>query len=466
MEENNREAQAFVAALMKRAKAAQAVYETYSQEQVDEIVAAIAWAGVKEDNAKAISELAMEESKLGNYASKYGKLQKKIRGALRDIKDLKTVGVIEEDPAKGIKKIAKPVGVIGAIVPCTNPEATPFIKAMFALKARNAVVFSPHPRTKKTNLLIVNIMRDVLKKLGAPEDLLISVEAPTIDISNEVMKQCDLVIATGGSALVKSAYSSGKPAYGVGVGNAAVIVDETCDIKDAANKIMLSKTFDYATSCSAENSLVVHESVYDELLEALQSEGGYLVSCEEKTQLQKAMWPDGEHLSAKIVAQEASIIAKEAGITIGEDKKFFMVRESGVGEGYLFSNEKMSVVVTIYKYSGGIENGIAKVNEITTHMGAGHSCGIHSTSEYNIMARGLGTKTSRGIIRQPQCFANSGDWVNGMPFTLTLGCGTWGGNISSENIQLKHFYNTTWVSYPIEAVIPDDKELFGAAMND
>ncbi|MBT7121520.1 MAG: aldehyde dehydrogenase family protein, partial [Clostridia bacterium] len=448
------------------ARAAQKIYENYTQEQVDEIVAAIAWAGVKEDNAKAISELAMEESKLGNYASKYGKLQKKIRGAQRDIKDLKTVGVIETIPDKGIKKIAKPVGVIGAIVPCTNPEATPFIKAMFALKARNAVVFSPHPRSKKTNFFIVSIMRDVLKKYDAPEDLLISVQEPTIDISNEVMKQCDLVIATGGSALVKAAYSSGKPAYGVGVGNAVVIVDETCDIKDAANKIMLSKTFDFATSCSAENSLVVHDSVYDELLEALQSEGGYLVPREEKTQLQNAMWPDGEHLSAKIVAQEASIIAKEAGITIGDDKKFFMVREEGVGEGYLFSNEKMSVVVAIYKYSGSIENGVAKVNEITTHMGAGHSCGIHSTSEEHIMTMALGTKTSRVIIRQPQCYANSGDWVNGMPFTLTLGCGTWGGNISSENIALKHFYNTTWVSYPIDAVIPDDKELFGSAMED
>lgn len=456
-------AKEYVSGLMQRARKAQLVIEDFSQEQVDTLVAAIAWAAVKEDNAKKIGQLAFEESRLGNYESKYGKLQKKIRGALRDMKGVKSVGVIEEIPEKGIKKIAKPVGVIGAIVPCTNPEATPVIKAMCAIKARNAVVFSPHPRTKKTNKMIVDIMRDVLKKYGAPEDLLITVEEPTIEISSEVMKQCDLVLATGGSAMVKSAYGSGKPAYGVGVGNAVVIIDETADIDDAAHKVMLSKTFDWATSCSAENSLVIEKSVYEKFLQALQREGGYLITGDEKKKLQDAMWPDGHKLSGKIVAQPAEVIAKEAGLTIGEDKKFFIVEEEGVGEGYLFSNEKLSVVVTVYKYEG-FDNAIAKINEITGHMGSGHSCGIHSNNDEHISRMSEKTKTSRVIVRQPQCYANSGDWCNGMPFTLTLGCGTWGGNISSENISLKHFYNTTWVAYPIEPVIPDDKELFGSIM--
>ena len=460
MDTSKTQAAEYVGGLIQRARAAQQQIEDYSQEQIDALVTAIAWAGVKTENAEKISTIAIEESRLGNYESKYGKLQKKIRGTLRDIKDVKSVGVIEEDHGKGLLKIAKPIGVIGAIVPCTNPEATPFIKAMFALKARNAVVFSPHPRTKKTNKYIVDIMRGVLKTNGAPEDLLITVEEPTIDISEEVMKQCDLIVATGGSAMVRSAYSSGKPAYGVGVGNAVVVIDKTADIKDAAHKIMLSKTFDFATSCSSENSLVVEESIYDEFLEALQHEGGYLVSGEEKDKLQDAMWPDGHKLSAKIVAQPAETIAKEAGLNIDNNKKFFIVEESGVGKGFLFSNEKLSVVVTVYRYSG-FDNAIEKVNEITAHMGSGHSCGIHSTDDSHIMKMSLRTKTSRVIVRQPQCYANSGDWCNGMPFTLTLGCGTWGGNISSENISLKHFYNTTWVAYPINPVIPDDKALFG-----
>lgn len=456
-------AKEYVNGLMQRARNAQQVIENFSQEQVDTLVTAIAWAAVKEENAKKIGQLAFEESRLGNYESKYGKLQKKVRGALRDMKSVKSVGVIEEIPEKGIKKIAKPVGVIGAIVPCTNPEATPVIKAMCAIKARNAVVFSPHPRTKKTNKMIVDIMRDVLKKYGAPEDLLITVEEPTIEISSEVMKQCDLVLATGGSAMVKSAYGSGKPAYGVGVGNAVVIIDETADIDDAAHKVMLSKTFDWATSCSAENSLVIEKSIYEKFLQSLQREGGYLITGDEKKKLQDAMWPDGHKLSGKIVAQPAEVIAKEAGLTIGGDKKFFIVEEEGVGEGYLFSNEKLSVVVTVYKYEG-FDNAIAKINEITGHMGSGHSCGIHSNNDEHISRMSEKTKTSRVIVRQPQCYANSGDWCNGMPFTLTLGCGTWGGNISSENISLKHFYNTTWVAYPIKPVIPDDEELFGSIM--
>ncbi|MBE0600618.1 MAG: aldehyde dehydrogenase family protein, partial [Firmicutes bacterium] len=302
-------------------------------------------------------------------------------------------------------------------------------------------------------------MHDVFRKYGAPEDLVLTVEHVSIDTSNEVMKQCDLVVATGGKPMVKAAYSSGKPAYGVGVGNAVIVVDETADIADAAHKIKLSKTFDYATSCSAENSLVVQESVYDDLLKALQGEGGYLLNADEKAQLQEAMFPEG-HLNTKVVAQPASTIAQLAGLKINTDNSFFIVEETGVGKDHPFSGEKMSVVVAVFKYKEFGE-AVAKVNEITGYMGAGHSCGIHSTSDDHILELSLNTKTSRVMVRQPQCYANSGDWVNGMPFTLTLGCGTWGGNISSENISLKHFYNTTWVAYPIPEVIPSDEELFG-----
>lgn len=452
----------YVASLIERARKAQAVAESFTQEQVDKLTRAIAWAAVKEENAREVAKLAVEESNLGTYEAKYGKLMKKVRGALRDIKDVKSVGIVERDEKKGIVKIAKPVGVIGALVPCTNPEATSVIKALFAIKARNAIVLAPHPRTKKTNTKIVELMRAALKKHGAPEDLIIGIENPTLEISNELMKQCDLVVATGGSGMVKAAYSSGTPAYGVGTGNAVVVVDETADIKDAAHKIMLSKTFDYATSCSSENSLVIQEGVYDNLISALEEEGGYLVSAEEKEKLQKAMWPDG-HLNRDIVAQPAQKIAGLAGISLSEDRKFIMVEETKVGKEYPFSGEKLSVVVTLYKYKT-FQDAIDKVNEITDYQGKGHSCGIHSTNEEHIIELSLKTKTSRVMVRQPQCYANSGDWVNGMPFTLTLGCGTWGGNIASENINLKHFMNTTWVAFPIEPVIPKDEELFGDIM--
>ncbi|PKM51976.1 MAG: aldehyde dehydrogenase [Firmicutes bacterium HGW-Firmicutes-7] len=458
------EAKIVISELIERAKKAQAIAEGYTQERVDELVAAIAWSVANEETAKVIAQMAVDESQLGNYQGKFVKITKKVRGALRDMKDCKSVGVIERDEAKGLIKFAKPVGIIGALVPTTNPEATPVIKGMNAIKGRNAIIFAPHPRSKKTNTFIVNTMRATLKKYGAPEDLLIAIEEPTIDLSNELMKQVDLVVATGGSGMVKAAYSSGTPAYGVGAGNAVIIVDETADLDDAAHKIMLSKTFDYATSCSAENSLVVVESVYDQLIEKLQAEGGYLTNKDEKAKLQTTMWDDEGHLSRFIVAQPAAKIAELASFEIPESKSFIMVEESGVGAEHPFSGEKMSVVMSLYKVKDFSE-AVDQVNTITGYQGTGHSCGIHTTKLERIEELGNRVKVSRIMVRQSQCYGNSGNWDNGMPFTLTLGCGTWGGNIASENITWKHFINVTWASTPIEPVIPSDEELFGSAMH-
>ncbi|MFS8541489.1 MAG: aldehyde dehydrogenase family protein [Tissierellales bacterium] len=456
------EEQRYVSELIERARRAQKIAEGFDQEKVDHLITAIAWNIVKPGTIEEIARLAVEETQLGNYESKYAKLNTKVKGALRDMKGKKSMGIIERDEEKGLIKIAKPVGVVGAVLPTTNPEATPVIKAMMAIKTRNAIVMSPHPRAKKTNTMIVNIMRDVLKKYNAPEDLIIGIENPTLEITQELMRQCDLILATGGAGMVKSAYSSGKPAYGVGVGNAVVVVDETADIKDAANKVMRSKTFDYATSCSAENSLVIQESIYDDMIKALEDEGGYLLNEEEKAKLQSTMWIDGV-LNRDIIAQPAKKIAEIAGLDIPEDRKFIMVEETGIGPDYPFSGEKLSVVLTLYKYKE-FQEGIDKVNEITSYQGKGHSCGIHSTNDEHIIEFALKTYTSRVMVRQPQCLANSGAWTNGMPMTLSLGCGTWGGNISSENISWKHLLNTTWVSYPIPDTQPTDEELFGSVM--
>lgn len=453
----------YVSALMDRARKAQQIAESYSQEKVDELVTAVAWAAVREENAVKVARMAADEPRLGHYEGKYIKITKKTRGALRDLKGKKSVGVIETDEQRGIVKIAKPVGVVGAVVPCTNPEATPVMKAMFALKGRNAVVIAPHPRTRKTNKLISDIMREALKKHGAPEDLIIAVENPTLEISNEIMRQCDLIVATGGNAMVKAAYSSGTPAFGVGVGNACVVVDDTANIRDAAHKIMLSKTFDYATSCSADNSVIAVKDIYDTFLESLRDEGGYIVNMDEKKKLEKTMWVNG-CLNRDIIAQSAQKIGYMSGFDPG-NSKFIIVPEDGIGEGYAFSGEKLCVVLTLYK-AEDFNDAVDKVNKITEYVGKGHSCGIHSNNEKNILRLALETKTGRIMVRQPTSAGNSGNWDNGMPFSLTLGCGTWGGNISSENITWKHMINTTWVSYPIEPHIPCDKDLFGDIMKE
>jgi len=453
-----------ISKLIKRARTAQREIETYSQEKVDRLITAICWDIVKKDGpAQKIAQIAVDESQMGNYESKYAKLMVKPKGALRDMKGKKSVGIIEEDKEKGIVKIAKPVGVIGAIVPCTNPEATPVLKAMMAIKTRNSIIFAPHPRTKRTNTFIVDLIRETLRKNGAPEDIVITIEDPTVEISSELMRQCDLVLATGGSAMVHAAYTSGTPAYGVGVGNAVVVVDESADLKDAANKVMRSKTFDFATSCSTENSLVVQESVYDRFMQCLIDEGGYLLSDSEKEKLKNAMWVNGS-LSKEIIAQPVSKIALVAGLRIPDGVKFLLVEEKGVGPQYPFSGEKLSVVAAVYKYKKFAE-AIDLVNRITNYMGAGHSCGIHSDIQAHIIELALKTYTSRVMVRQPQCLANSGAWTNGMPMTLSLGCGTWGGNISSDNITWEKLLNITWVSIPIPANMPSDEELFGELMN-
>lgn len=458
------DAKEYVSNLVQRARKAQEILESYNQDQVDKLVEAVVWNIVRDGPAQEISKLAVEESGMGNYEGKYNKLMAKAKGAIRDMKGQKSVGVIEVDDEKQIMKIAKPVGVIGALIPCTNPEATPTVKVAHALKGRNAIIMSPHPRTKKTNAFITEIIRDTLKKYGAPEDLVITIEEPTMDISGELMKQSDLIFATGGAGLVKSAYSSGVPAYGVGAGNAVVVVDETADLKDAASKIKASKTFDLATSCSAENSIIIQETIYKPFIQALKDEGGYLLTGKEKEKLQEAMWIDG-HLNTKIVAQPASRIAEIAGLDLPKDRTFLMVEETGIGGDFPFSGEKLSVVLTLFKYKE-FNMAVDMVNEITKYQGMGHSCGIHSFDEDHIMELALKTKVSRMNVRQGHALANTGNWFNGMPFTTSLGCGTWGGNISSENITWKHLINTTWVSRPFDPVIPTDEELFADVMND
>lgn len=454
-----------VQALINRARKAQQAIEGYTQDQVDNLIRAMVWAVSRSGVAEKIAKFAVEETQLGDYAGKFGKISVKTRAALADIIDEKSVGVIEEDIERNLIKIAKPVGVIGALTPTTHPEASPVVKAISAIKGRNAIIIAPHPRGKNTCQLVCEYMRDAIEKLGAPRDLILNVAEPTLEGTNELMKQCDLVLATGGAAMVKAAYSSGTPAFGVGAGNAVITVDESADINDATNKIVMSKTVDLATSCSSDNSVIGVEVIYDALLEDLQEKGGYLASADEYEKLRNAIWVDG-HLNPDIIAQSAQRIGEIADIKVPDDKTFIIVPESGYGEDYPFSGEKLSVVMALYKVKS-VDEAIELTKRIQEYSGYGHSCGLYTKNDDNVLKFALGTKTSRVMINQPQANSNSGALWNGMRQTFSLGCGTWGGNVTTDNITWRNLVNITWVSKELKnpKVLPGEEELFGSVID-
>ena len=458
------EAAAEIAALVARARAAQQQIEYYTQEQVDALIRAMVWSVARPGVAEEIARFTVDETRLGNYEGKYLKIFRKTRAALMDIIHDKSVGVLEEDPEREILVIAKPVGVIGALSPSTNPEATPVIKAINAVKGRNAIVIAPHPRAKLTNKLVCDKMRAALVAMGAPADLVIGIDTPTLDKTEELMKQCDRILATGGGAMVHAAYSSGTPALGVGVGNAVITVDETADLDDAAEKIRLSKTLDLAASCSADNSVLLVDAIYDDMLAKLVDKGGLVLNAEQKAKLQDVLWVDGM-LNARIVAQPPETIAGMAGFDIPEGTKFFIVPETGAGPDFPFSGEKLTVTMALYRVKD-IDEAIAMTNLIQAYQGQGHSCGIYSTSDANIMKLAEATKTSRVMVNQPQAASNSGNLWNGMRQTFSLGCGSWGGNGTNNNITWRDLINETWVSkpLPVTKTLPPDEELFGDVM--
>ena len=358
------------------------------------------------------------------------------------------------------------MGVIGALSPSTNPEATPVIKSIHAIKGRNSIIVAPHPRAKLTNKKICDLMREAIVKCGAPADLVQAIEIPSLELTNELMAQCDRVLATGGGAMVNAAYSSGTPALGVGVGNAVITVDETADLDDASEKIRISKTLDLAASCSSDNSVILVDSIYDEMISKLKEKGGFLVNEDQKQKLKETLWDEEGHLNTAIVAQPAEKIADMAGIDIPEGTGFYIVPETGWGKDFPFSGEKLSVIMALYR-ADNIEHAIELTNNIQAYQGQGHSCGIYSNSDENIMKLANSTKTSRVMVNQPQAASNSGNLWNGMRQTFSLGCGSWGGNGTNNNISWRDLINETWVSKPLSQTkdLMSDEELFGDVMN-
>ena len=443
----------------ERAKKALAIIETYDQARVDRLCQAVAWAVANKRTFTRLVDMGIEESGLGDAVSRMGK-RMKIRGVLRDALRQKSVGVIEELPEKGIVKYGKPAGIIACIVPTTNPDLTPAGNAIYGIKARDVVIFSPHPRSKKTSFETVRLMREALEREGAPADILQCLTKVNIPMSQALMARADLVIATGGQPMVRAAYSSGTPAYGVGAGNSTMIIDETANIEEAARNTRLSKTSDFGSGCSADGNLIIEASIFDRMLKQLQVEGGYLASDKEKTALRRAMWDDEGHRTPNTVAIAPQQLAKIAGFSIPADRKFIIVHGDSIGKEHLFSSEKLTTLLAVYTYRG-FDQALEMMRGIYEVGGRGHSCGIYSFDQDHICQLALAAPVSRIMVRQPQSKANAGAFNNGMPMTSSLGCGTWGGNIVSENVHLKHYMNTTWVSVPIKEDRPSDEELFG-----
>jgi len=452
-----------VARLVQRARAAQAIADTYDQARVDELVAAAGWAILEPGRNRELAGLAVRDTGIGDVEDKVLKNHRKTLGLLRDLHGMKTVGVMSEDRSTGITEIGRPVGVVCAVTPSTNPAATPANKIINSLKARNAVIVAPSPKGASTCARLIEFIHAQLDRIGAPRDLVQMLPAPiTKESTGELMRQCDLVVATGSQSNVRAAYASGTPAFGVGAGNVASIVDETADLDDAAAKIVASKTFDNATSCSSENSVVLLEAIAEPMLEALRRHGCVFLGDEDRARLEACMWPDGK-LSSAVIGQAVQVIAERARLSdpAAKGAKVLLVAEAGVGPGHPFSGEKLSPVLTVYRAR---DFGEAKdiVRRIYAFQGAGHSVSLHSKREERALDLGLHLPVARVIVNQVHCVANGGSFSNGLPVSLSMGCGTWGGNNFSENMNVRHYMNVTRIARPLPEKVPSVDDLLGA----
>jgi sulfoacetaldehyde dehydrogenase len=459
----NLEATILVATLVTRARAAQRTANGYDQTRVDELVAAAGWAIMEPARNRLLAELAVADTGIGNVEDKLRKNHRKTLGLLRDLKGAKSVGVIHEDAQLGLIEIARPVGVVCAVTPSTNPGATPANKIINALKGRNAVIIAPSPKGWSTAAKLLEFIHAEFDRIGAPRDLVQMLPSPIGKASTlELMRQCDLVVATGSQANVQAAYASGTPAFGVGAGNVAGIVDETADVEVTADRILRSKTFDNATSCSSENSLVLVGDVRVQVIAALEARGAVLLNAPQKAQLQAFMWPDGK-LASAVTGQSAQVVAARAGLDAVAAQKptMLLVEEDGFGAAHPFSGEKLCPVLAVYAATD-FERAMRIVEQIYAYQGAGHSVGLHSTNAERAMQLGLRLPVARVIVNQAHCIATGGSFDNGLPFSLSMGCGTWGRNNFSDNMNYRHYLNITRISRPIAERVPTEADIFGS----
>lgn len=453
------EPKAYIESLIDKARKAQKEYEKFSQQQIDEMVRAIG--KVVYDRAEELAKMAVDETKMGVYKDKVAKNKAKSKLIWNNLKNKKSVGIIEEDKQNAIIKVAKPVGIVASVTPCTNPIVTPMCNAMFALKGGNSIIIAPHPRAKKCAKYVVHLFNSELSKFGAPENLIQVIEEPSIELTSELMKAVDVVVATGGMGMVKSAYSSGKPAYGVGAGNVQCIIDRNIDIKEAASEIVAGRTFDNGIICSGEQSIIVPKDNYKKIIDEFKKSGAYYTEDKEIIEkFAKVLFPDGK-LNGKIVGQSVQFIAHSAEIEVPENAKLIILKARGKGREDVLCKEKMCPVMIAYEYET-FEEAVDIAQANLNAEGKGHSCAIHSDNKDHIQYAANKLTVSRLVINQPCSTSAGGSLHNGFAPTTTLGCGTWGNNSISENLDYKHLINISRVGFYNKNIkVPTDEEIWG-----
>jgi sulfoacetaldehyde dehydrogenase len=459
-----------VESVVKDARAAMAAVEEYDQAQVDELARAVGWAVYEADRCRELSELAVETTGLGVVEDKYRKKRRKITGALAEMLGEPTVGVVERDPENELVEIAKPVGVVGAVVPSTNPGATPTLLSMMAVKSRNAILLSPSPRGRATCEQVVEWVREELDAVGAPRDLVQMLPPPVSKAKTyALMEQVDLLQVTGSGDNVRAGQESGTPNYCVGEGNPVAIVDETADVDATAERIATSKRFDNGTSCSSEGNAAIVDDVYESTVAALDRAGGHLLGDGDRRRLRETLFPhDGDSLNPDAIARSPAEIAELAGIEDrgAREADFLMVEGRGVGPEHPMSGEKIAPVLTVHRVED-FEAALSLTRSVLSYEGAGHSAGVHTDSEARARRAGQEIDVARLLVNQVHSFSNGGHYANGLGATLSEGAGTWGGNQLDENVSFEKFYQTTTVARPIEdATEPDPEELFAPYLAD
>ena len=447
-----------IAEMIAKAREAQAIFERdFDQKRTDQVVRAIG--KVVFDNAEMLAREAVDETRMGVYEDKVAKNKGKSKGVWYDLKGKQSMGIVSVDPVTDLITILKPVGVVAAITPTTNPIVTPMSKTMFALKGKNAIIVAPHPRSKKCSAHTVALINEAIAKFGVPKNLVQCIEEPSIELTQELMRAVDVVLATGGMPMVKSAYSSGKPSYGVGAGNVQVIIDRGVDYSKAAATIIQGRIFDNGIICSGEQSFIYPKEDREKILDAFKSNGAYIVPDADHDKMVNALFVDGK-IAGDVVGQSVKYIADKAGIKIPDGTRVLVVEAHGVAQADLISKEKMCPVLAAFPYDK-FEEAIDIARTNLHFEGNGHSAGVHSNNEEHIRMVGMGLTVSRVVVNAPVSTTAGGAMASGLACTNTLGCGTWGNNTLSENLTDKHLLNTTRVArLPPKVHIPTDEELW------
>ena len=449
----------YVQSLVLKSRIAQQEFEKFDQQQVNDIVKAIA--RYVYDNAVDLARMAVEETRMGVFEDKIKKNLGKSKVIWNSIKNKPSVGVIRRDAVTGIVEVAKPMGVVGAVTPCTNPIVTPMCNAMFALKCRNSIIIAPHPRARKCAKAVVDGFNEALKPFHAPENLIQVIEEPSVEMTSQLMKAVDVIIATGGMGMVKSAYSSGKPALGVGAGNVQCIIDHGYDPGTAIPKIVEGRAFDNGIICSGEQTIIVHEADYEAVKAALKANSVLIIQdAESKEKIRRAMFIDGV-MNKNLVGQSAAKVAEVAGVALPENIKVLAVEADGIGEEDVLCQEKMCPVITLIKYQTFAEAIDIAITNLEVE-GKGHSISIHSDNSDHLEYAANRVPVSRILVNQICATMNGGSFFNGFAATTTLGCGSWGNNSISENLDYKHLMNITRIGYfNKDAKVPTDAEMWG-----